>query len=417
MSQKIHKNKNEFFASCPQGLEGLLAQEIEKLNVANHRVTSNGVHFSGYSEKVIELILTSAIASRVFKKLFSFTINSQQDFYDKMNKIKWKSIFEVGQSFKINTSFGGKAERGPHQFDNSLFVSQRGKDAICDHFMDKLGNRPNVDLKHPHIIVNCHIEPTDSKDKTDMVQISLDLTNSPISHRGYRQAKQLAPLRENLAAGMLRLCHWNPSDESFTDLTCGSGTMVFEALLMALNIPTSFIKMNLYQKNPQKPWAFLKHLWFTKDQYQKEHLDRLIKKYSVDFETLKLKSRIIVQDIDLKMLEQTKLLIEKYFGSQILSQIEFKNVSFSEFTPELNPGFIFANPPYGKRIELDEKTVHGLKNIIQQLEEGPSQQLFGFILPRKLLAQKIIDSKPNKNFNLYNGSIPIQLKTYPHPHR
>src|SRR5690606_20504965 len=119
----IVKLKQEFYASCPTGLEELLHKEILALGVKSAEITRQGVLFQAYNEIALKVLLSSRIASRVYRRLFEFDIKTEKDLYVEAYKIKWKAVFPVQQTFKITTT-QGKSPNGlkRSQFPNSLFL-------------------------------------------------------------------------------------------------------------------------------------------------------------------------------------------------------------------------------------------------------------------------------------------------------
>jgi putative N6-adenine-specific DNA methylase len=418
MPFKLHKNKNEYFCSCPQGLEELLENEISPLGVAHMRKSQRGVHFVGYAEKALELILSSRVASRIFKKLYSFTIRDQKELYEAVSQIKWKGILRPEQNIKIVTTFGSAHQKKVQLFDNTLYASQVIKDGICDYFMNKVGKRPNVDLKHPHIIIHCHMEPTESGHAIDRVQLSLDLTNKPLSDRGYRKPKQLAPLRENLAAALVLMGGWDSTKQDFVDLTCGSGTVTFEALSIALGWSPRFLLIERYLKN-QKPWAFLEHIWFTKDKYQQEHWNQLVSKYRVNREHTNIPVAFIINDSNKEAVEATRELIFHAFGQSLADGLGQNTQQLDQLISNRSqdkPSWFFANPPYGRRIELDQENHESIQAAIKIIShsqgDSANKSELGLILPREYFKSFPSEKKASKSFNLYNGAIPVQFKVY-----
>jgi 23S rRNA G2445 N2-methylase RlmL len=149
-------------------------------------------------------------------------------------------------------------------------VTLRFKDAIVDHFRHYEGERPSVAKDNYDISFLLRI--SSGKEGFFRAEILQDLCGEPLNQRGYRVAQTTAPLKENLAAGILTLLNYNPEQEHFLDGMCGSGTFVVEAALIAGNIAPTYLSAIMLKKYPEeKPWSFLKSQWFVKDKYMNEN--------------------------------------------------------------------------------------------------------------------------------------------------
>jgi 23S rRNA G2445 N2-methylase RlmL len=208
-----------FFASAPRGLEGLLLREISALQGEEAAAVPGGVLFAGDWATCYRVNLWSRIASRVLWRIASFSYGNEQDVYAAVRSIDWPAYFEVGRTLRVNVT----AQKSP--LKSLEFATLRIKDAVCDRFRDRLGRRPDIDRAAPDVRVHAYLEGTDAT-------LYLDTSGEPLFKRGWRQGAADAPLRENLAAGIIMLTGWKPG-EPLLDPMCGGATLLVEAATMA----------------------------------------------------------------------------------------------------------------------------------------------------------------------------------------
>jgi len=212
-----------FLASAPRGLADLLVRELESLGAADVRERGAGVSFSGDLEIAYRACLYSRLASRVYLELAQFEALSTEDIYAGTRNIDWMQHFVSGATLACEWS-------GRHPaISNSQFGALKLKDAICDRLREARGERPDVATVRPSLRVHAHAQGT-------RVTVSLDLAGEGLHRRGYRRDAGEAPLRENLAAGILVRAGWPEmarGGAEFLDPLCGSGTLVIEAAMIA----------------------------------------------------------------------------------------------------------------------------------------------------------------------------------------
>ncbi|MEO8440925.1 MAG: class I SAM-dependent RNA methyltransferase [Betaproteobacteria bacterium] len=211
-----------YFAPCPRGLEAVLAQELAALDATGIKTADGGVHFAGSFLLGYRANLESRIASRVLWRVATAPYQSEDDIFKATLALPWPRWFDVSRTIRVNLA----AVRCP--LKSLDFVTLRIKDAVCDVFRAMCGERPSVDTQAPDVRIHAFLT-------ADQLTLYIDTSGEPLFKRGYRTAAGEAPLRENLAAGIVRLSGWNPL-EALLDPMCGSGTLLIEAALIALNI-------------------------------------------------------------------------------------------------------------------------------------------------------------------------------------
>ena len=218
---------SQLFASCPKGLEELLASELESLGAEQVRLTIAGVYAEGSLSFAYKVCLWSRLANRIFLPLDKFEVHSADDLYEGVKSIPWHEHLTPRQSIAVDFIGSNDAIR------HTQFGAQRVKDAVVDTLQARYNDRPDVDLRNPDIRINVHL----SRDKAN---VSLDLSGDSLHKRGYRSAMVAAPLKENLAAAVLIRAGWpdiaKQSGSALVDPMCGSGTLLIEGAMIAADI-------------------------------------------------------------------------------------------------------------------------------------------------------------------------------------
>lgn len=409
----MKKYRFEYFASCPVGIEELLTQEILDLGAKSAKPTRGGVHFEAFHEIALKVILYSRLASRVFKFLYSFEVYHEKDYYLEATEIKWKSLMDVNQTFRLTTIFGD-LPREREEFRNSQFANLKLKDAIVDWFRHHDGIRPSVGKEFPDVSFLARIDR--GQEKPYLVTLLYDLCGDPLNQRGYRLAKTEAPLKENLAAALLKTLSWNPQEENLLDAMCGSGTISIEAALMAGKIPPSYLKVERYLKNPQfKLWTFLNYPWFTKDELLQENFQKILTEITEETEKglsflRSKKGLLIANDISEMSLISAR---ENAKKAKLEGIIEFTHKDALESIPQGRKTLFICNPPYGERLEYNEE--EKLKALYKGLGDHWKHHLKGHrsaLFTGNLEMLKVVGLKTSKRHILHNGDIECRLAEY-----
>ncbi len=208
-----------FFAVCPRGLQDLLALELQGCGATGTGATSGGVAFDGTLDTAYAVNLHSRLASRVLWRLSDGPYRNETDLYEIASEVPWEAHFKPTQTVRVDLT----AIRSPLR--SLQFATLRIKDAIADRMRERCGTRPSVDRASPDVQVVAHLD-------RDSLDLYLDLSGEPLFKRGWRLEKGEAPLKENLAAGLLACSGWT-ADRPLHDPFCGSGTLPIEAACIA----------------------------------------------------------------------------------------------------------------------------------------------------------------------------------------
>ena len=212
-----------YIAKTTFGLEEILAQELLELGATDIKIQNRAVAFSGDKELLYKVNYCSRTALRVFLPLVSAPILNEEELYKLVQTIAWEDYLEVDGTLAVDSTVHSET------FNHSQYVALKTKDAIVDRFREKFDRRPSVDVSTPDLRIHVHINK-------EQCSISLDSSGEPLFKRGYRVATNEAPLNEVLAAGLIYLSNWDRNC-NFIDGMCGSGTILIEAAMFALNIP------------------------------------------------------------------------------------------------------------------------------------------------------------------------------------
>nr|WP_240937251.1 class I SAM-dependent RNA methyltransferase [Chromobacterium haemolyticum] len=363
------------FAPCPRGLEAILADELRGLGARDIAAADGGVAFAGDRDLLMAANLHSRTASRVLLQLAQGGYRNEQDIYRLAMNVDWPRWFDVSNSIKLKTD----AIRC--HFKSLDFISLKVKDAICDRFRQAQLGRPNVDTRHPDVRV--HVFLTE-----DSATIYLDTSGEPLFKRGWRQETGDAPLRENLAAGILMLTGYNGS-QPLLDPMCGSGTFLVEAADIALN----------RAPGRQRKFAFQKLRGFDSASWEKLLLD------AQHAEKPLVKLAINGSDRDQAIINVAKDNLER---AGLSGLVELKAMDVLDARPNGENGILVANPPYGVRMdELDQ-----LAEWYPLLGDWLKAHFAGWhanLFSGDLRLAKLIHLSPKRRTPLYNGSLQCRL--------
>lgn len=415
-SNEITNLKNSFFASCPTGLEELLAAEIKALEYEKLSVVKGGVHFLGQPKMALELMLSSRIASRIYKKAYEFNIRTEKDLYYRAKEIMWKEIFELGQTFKISVVQGKSLDGSKRsQFKSSIFLAQNLKDGIVDRFRDDCeGERPSVEKDQPDMNILLRVEPVDDENSDiEIAHVLFDMCGQPLSHRGYRTGTFTAPLKENLAAGLVLLSGYT-GEETFIDPMCGSGTIIIESLLIKGDIPPSYLALHEMLNNEDEHYFdFQKHLWFAQDENHptewKALLDLYLEKARDGFEKLEKSTvKTIASDRQRFALQ---CFDENIKAADLLEFVEINEDDATTIEAPSEAGILICNPPYGERIGSNDQLPALYYDFGENLKKN-FKNYKAYVFTGNLALIKKISLRTTKKHILFNGSIDSRLAEY-----
>lgn len=366
----------QFIAKTFKGLEEILATELVALGADNIEIQRRAVSFSGDKRLLYKANLQLRTATRVLKPIATFKAKTPDEIYAEVIKLDWSEIMSTDNTFAIDATVFSDEMR------HSRFVAYRVKDAIVDWFREKTGKRPSVKVDNPQLTFNVHVAQ-------DMCTLSLDSSGDSLHKRGYRINQTEAPISEVLAAGMLLKAGWDGQCD-FVDPFCGSGTILIEAAMIALNIPPG-----LYRP------SFGFEQW---NDFDKELFDEL---YQDDSGERPFEHRIYGFDLSAKAL---RIAEENIKSAGLGKYISLQRCDVAGLEAPSDNCLIVTNPPYGERLKPDE-----LEPIYISLGRTLKHKFTGtsaWVISSEEYLLERIGMKPSEKVKLMNGPLDCYFNKY-----
>jgi len=363
-----------FFASAPRGLERLLLDEVEDLGGSNARALPGGVSFSGDWTTCYRVNFWSRIASRVLWRVADFDHKNEQDLYAAVKAIDWARYFQVERTLRVNVT----AQKSP--LKSLEFATLRIKDAVCDRFRDDLGRRPDVDRSNPDVRVHAFFEGTHAT-------LYLDTSGEPLFKRGWRHGVADAPLRENLAAGIIMLTGWT-ADQPLLDPMCGGATLLVEAAAMARG----------RAPGARRGFGFQHLNAFEGETFESVQAEAKKREKQPDL-------RLYGSDTDPKALNAARRNLAE---AGVERWVTLERSDILERTAPASAGVMVANPPYGERIGSAEE----LAAFYPKLGDALKKKFAGwrcYFFTADLRLPKLIRLEPSARTPLWNGALECRL--------
>lgn len=352
-----------------RGLEEVLATELVNIGANNVQLQRRAVSFTGDMSLMYKANLYLRTASRILKPILTFDASNPDEVYEQVKKITWSDYLTVDGTFAVDSTVFSD------EFRHTKFVAYRVKDAIADWFTEKFDKRPSVRLDKPQLMINIHIAE-------NRCTLSLDSSGESLHKRGYRVAQTEAPLNEALAAGMILMTGWK-GESDFIDPMCGSGTLLIEAALIALNIPPGIYRSS---------FAFEK--W---NDFDDELFDTL---YNDDSYERPFNFKIYGSDNSpraIKIAEQNV----KSTGLSKYIQLDVTPVQKLEAPSE--KCIMVTNPPYGERITSDD--IYGLYASLGTTVKHKFAGNSAWVISSHEECLDKIGLKPSERIRLLNGAL------------
>ena len=375
-----------YFSPCPRGLEPQLAEDVAAAGGANVKATPGGVLFEGSIETRYRVNLESRIATRVLWQVAHGTYQREDDIYRLAREVNWPQLFKVERTIRVYVT----ATRSP--LKSLEFITLRVKDAVCDRFRDDTGLRPSVNTRNPDVRVHLFITATEAT-------LYVDTSGEPLYMRGHKIARIEAPLKENLAAGILRLAGWT-TGTPLLDPMCGSGTFLLEAAQMSLGDAPGL------SREPGE-FGFERLLDFDAALWRKLTVEAAEKRQSP------AKLPIWGSDITQDAVARAQ---QNLAHAGIDDLVEVTQCDLLERTaPTLSvatTGILIANPPYGERLSDQEQ----MAAFYPRLGDALKRNFAGWdcwFLSADTRLPKLIGLAPKKKIPLFNGALECRLYHFP----
>lgn len=363
------------FSPCPRGLETELVRELAALGAQACAAVPGGVAYRGTLATCYRTNLESRIATRVLLRVAHAPYRTEHDVYEVARHVRWRDWFGVDRSIKVETSAVACPLRSLD------FVTLRIKDAVCDRFRDDTGRRPDVDTRAPDVRVHAFLD-------ADAVTLYVDTSGEPLFKRGIRGRTGEAPIKENLAAGLIRLTGWD-AQEPFLDPMCGSGTLLAEAAQMALGIaPGSRREFGFARLESFEP-----RLW--------QQVREAAQPKSVPRRPLPL----FGADRSGHQVAQAR---ETLAMAGLAELVQLKQCDLLDLPAPARWGVMLANPPYGVRLEARES----LATLYPAIGDALKKRFAGWrchFFTGDLELGRRIGLRATRRTPLWNGAIECRL--------
>lgn len=364
-------------AKTMAGLEDVLAEELTGLGANNLEIGKRMVSFEGDLALLYKANIHCRTALRILRPVYEFKARNADEIYKKVKAMNWYEHLTEDSTFAID------AVTFSDLFTHSKFVAYRVKDAIADYFMLKTGKRPSVDVKNPDLLINFHIAH-------DKCTLSFDSSGESLHKRGYRVAQTEAPLNEVLAAGMILKTGWR-GESDFIDPMCGSGTLLIEAALIAMNVPPGIYREGFAFEKWKNFNAVLFETIYNDDSGEREFSHKI---YGSDISA-----------------EAIAIAAKNTKNAGVDKHIRLEVKPFEKYTQApAEKGLLVTNPPYGERIKPED-----LAGLYENIGERLKHAFMGYtawILSYKKECFDKIGLKPSKKIQLINGSLPCEFRKY-----
>lgn len=368
-----------FFASTAKGLVDELYKELESLGLKSLKRVPSGVEFESTWEGCYRVNLQSRLASRILKPVAEFIAYEPEELYGHIQKHDFTRFIKPTQTIAVDAIVSEGKMR------DQRYVALKTKDAIVDQFRDKFEVRPDVDRLDPDLRVWVRAY----KNK---FHVAIDTSGAPLHERGYRKEAGEAPMKENLAAGLLALAEWDGTSP-IVDPMCGSGTLLIEAALRACRIaPGSFRKGFAFQRFQN----YDKELW---ERVIDEAMDEEIEDPGVKFYGF---------DTDRKVLAKAK---ENAKRAGVDHLIEFHRGDIATLESPVPEGMIITNPPYAVRLG-DEDNVRDVYRDFSHTLKTQFKGWNAWVLSGNADLIKDLRLKSTRKHFVFNGPIECRLLKY-----
>ena len=377
---RIFTNVMNVVASSPEGLEKFLAKEISDFGGKQVKIIKRSVSFKCDLATFYRLHFYSRIAYRFYREVARFPCSDKNSLYKGVqSSFDWITWLPTNKTFCVQVTGKNFFLRHTH------FTALQVKNAIIDLQKKFLGSRSNISIKTPYLIIHLHLN-------NEEAILSLQSTVDSLHKRGYRPLMADAPLKENLAAGLIQITEWE-GNKPLIDIMCGSGTLLIEAISQYLRIP------NITKKN----YLFENWIDFNPDIFTSEKL----KLTTNNLTNLKI-SKVIGCEINIDIFEQAQQNISL---AGLDNFIEMFNIDFANLIIKEEPGIILCNPPYGRRIGDEQELI----NLYSQLGEFLKQNCSGWtfwLLSGNSKLTKFLKMKASLKIPINNGGIDCRWIKY-----
>jgi putative N6-adenine-specific DNA methylase len=368
-----------FFATAAKGTEPALRDELRELRLRGVRADRGGVHFEGLLLDAARACLWSRVAVRILCQVATFEARDGAALYEGTRAVDWPTWMTA------KTTLAVRATCRSSQLTHSQFVAQKTKDAVVDALRDRFGERPSVDRDDPDALLAVHLA-------RDQATLYLDVGGSSLHERGWRAKAGAAPLRETLAAAVLRLSGWDRA-RPLVDPMCGAGTLAIEAAAWSRRMAPGLSRKQLGFER-----------WASHDDAERRAMATM--RAEARAAALREGPPVLACDVDARAVELAR---ENARSAGVELVLERRDVR--DLAPLQPPGFVVSNPPYGERLAADASLYDDLAQALRGMTGHTAALLAGTPdIPAAM--RRALRREPDRWWMLYNGPIECRLLVY-----
>ncbi|HEX4922492.1 MAG TPA: THUMP domain-containing protein [Bdellovibrionales bacterium] len=369
-----------FLAITSRGIENPLRDELTELGFKSIKAVQGGFTFETNWKGAYEANLRLRAATRVALPILDFPAYEPDHLYHNVLKHDFTKYIDVKGTLAVDATVKDSV------FKDQRFVALKVKDAIVDQFREKYGERPNVDSKNPDLTILARVYKNN-------VSLSIDTTGEGLFKRGYRQEQVPAPMKEHVAAGLLRIAKWD-GRTPLVDPMCGGGTILIEAALQALDIAPGSLR---------KSFAFQRMKGFQADAW-----DEVVNE-AAEREKTELGFKLYGFDRSKMAITAAKINARKAGVDEV---VEFAPSQVSLLEPPCEHGIVIVNPPYGERMGHNDASVaDSYRDLGFAMKTRFKGWTMWMLSPSKEVAQ-LIGMKSSERHTVWNGPIELNFLKY-----
>lgn len=372
MNEHDRRPTSRFFATAAKGTEPLLRDELQELGLRRVRADRGGVHFGVDLADAYRACLWSRIAQRVLEPLADFACPNEDALYEGVRQVDWTQVLDARRTLAVRAAC--RSSRLTH----TQYIAQRSKDAVVDQLRERLGERPSVDRQDPDVQLFVHLVK-------DRATVYLDYSGDSLHEHGFRQQQGAAPIKETLAAALVRYSGWD-GESPLVDPMCGSGTLLIEAGLWAARRAPGLSRRQLGFER-----------WADFDEAAQKTIADLREEARSAARPLSLS--LIGSDTDARALEAARVNAE-----QAGLRVTLRLSPLTSAAPSADRGGFVVNPPYGERLERSASLGDEMAKVLRRF--GAYQR--GLIVPRSFE----VPLRADRFLLVFNGAIECELRRY-----
>ncbi|WP_436962993.1 THUMP domain-containing class I SAM-dependent RNA methyltransferase [Staphylococcus succinus] len=367
----------QLLAVCPMGLEAVVAKEIQELGY-DTTVENGRIFFEGDETAIVKCNLWLRTADRIKIVVGQFKATTFDELFEKTKSLPWEAIIEQDGNFPVQ----GRSVK------STLFSVPDCQAIVKKAIVERL---KRAYQEHGWLNETGAKYPVEVSILKDNALLTIDTSGSGLNKRGYRLAQGEAPIKETLAASLIRLANWT-GDTPLIDPFCGSGTIAIEASLIAQNIAPGFNR------------DFVSESWdIMPDRLYDEMRDEADQQANYD-----RKLEIYASDIDPEMIEIARRNAEEVGLADII-QFSVKDVNTLTIETD-EPIALIGNPPYGERIGDRDEVEQMYRYLGELMNNNP--HLSTYVLTSSTEFEHLVNKKATKRRKLFNGYIECTYYQY-----